>query len=159
MATNSCCADCCGREEGGVRLKICKSCMHVKYCDAMCQRNHWPKHKIDCKQRAAQLRDEALFKDPPPKEDCPICFLPMPTRLICCISLPPATISSVPIYDFAIANEELATEDTDIYYPCCGKQAFVKGACTPIVVLETLASVRFAVPTEMAKRRKSMMRK
>jgi TPR repeat protein len=27
----------------------------------------------------------------------------------------------VPIYDFAIANEELANEDTDGYYPCCSK--------------------------------------
>jgi TPR repeat protein len=27
----------------------------------------------------------------------------------------------VPIYNFAIANEELASVDTDIYYPCCGK--------------------------------------
>ena len=30
-----------------------------------------------CKQRVAELRDEALlFKDPPPKEDCPICCIP-----------------------------------------------------------------------------------
>jgi TPR repeat protein len=27
----------------------------------------------------------------------------------------------VPIYDFAKANEELAKDDTDGYYPCCGK--------------------------------------
>ena len=31
--------------------------------------------------------DEALFKDPPAKEDCPICFLPMPVNLISCASL------------------------------------------------------------------------
>jgi TPR repeat protein len=37
------------------------------------------------------------------------------------MSLPPATILSVPIYDFAIANTELAAEDMDAYYPCCGK--------------------------------------
>ena len=49
---------------------------------------------------------ETLFKDPPAKEDCPICFLPMPARLICCISLQPANISSVPIYDFAKENVE-----------------------------------------------------
>jgi hypothetical protein len=36
--------------------------------------------------------DEVLFKDPPAKEDCPICFLPMPVRLLSCISLPDATI-------------------------------------------------------------------
>jgi len=113
------CAEC--GEEGGVSLKTCKACMLVRYCNAACQKKHWATHKKACKQRVAELRDEALFKDPPPKEDCQICFLPMPIRLICCISLPPATISSVPIYDFAEANEELATKGTAEYYPCCGK--------------------------------------
>jgi hypothetical protein len=101
--------------------------MQVKYCNAACQKNHWPTHKTACKLRAAELRDEALFKDPPPMEDCPICFLPMPNKLICCMSLPPATILSVPISDFAIANEELADEGTEVYYECCGKS--VCGGC------------------------------
>jgi hypothetical protein len=66
------------------------------------------------------MNDEALFKDPPAKEDCPICFLPMPTNLICYASVPPATISSVPINDFADANEEsvltkLGTEQYVLY--------------------------------------------
>jgi TPR repeat protein len=78
-------------------------------------------HKKECKLRAAELRDEALFKDPLAKEDCTICFLPMPQKLICCISLPPATLSSVPIYDFAKANEELNDEPMELYYTCCGK--------------------------------------
>jgi hypothetical protein len=113
----------CGKEEveGIVCLKACKSCMLVKYCNAECQRKHWATHKKECKRRAAELRDEALFKDPPPKEDCPICFLPMPGKLICCISLPPATIMSVPIFDFAQENEELASKATKEYYSCCGK--------------------------------------
>jgi hypothetical protein len=64
---------------------------------------------------------EALFKDPPAKEDCPICFLPMPKKLICCVSLPPATRSSVPINDFADEYVELAKEAMDGYYQCCGK--------------------------------------
>ena len=121
-ATAHCCAG-CGKAEGGglVSLKVCKSCMLAKYCNAACQRKHWPTHKADCKIQAAKIRDEALFKEPPPKEDCPICFLPLPSRLICCVSLPPATISSVPIYDFAGANEELADEATEDCYPCCGK--------------------------------------
>ena len=38
-------------------------------------------------------------------------------RLICCVSLPDATLLSVLIYEFAIANEELAIEE---YFPCCG---------------------------------------
>jgi hypothetical protein len=100
---------------------MCKPCMSVKYCNAICQRNHWPKHKKNCKLRAAELRDEMLFKDPPAKEDCPICFLPMPVKLLSFASLLDATVSSVPIYDYAMANEELAKMDTAIYYLCCGK--------------------------------------
>jgi hypothetical protein len=105
----------------GISLKACKSCMLVKYCNAKCQRNDWPKHKKVCKLRAAELRDEALFKDPPAKEDCPICFLPMPHKLVACISLPPATLMSVPIYDYVEANEELENIGTEKYFPCCGK--------------------------------------
>ena len=45
----------------------------------------------------------------------------MPAKLISCISLPPATIMSVPINDFAMANEELAKKSTEAYFPCCGK--------------------------------------
>ena len=117
--TTSCCAEC--DADGGASLKACITCRLVKYCNAKCQHKHWPKHKKTCKQRATELRDEVLFKDPPPKEDCSICFLPMPILLISCATLPPATILSVPIYDFAIANEELATEPMETYYPCCGK--------------------------------------
>ena len=117
---NACCAD-CGKDGGGVSLKACKSCMLVRYCNADCQKNHWAEHKRDCKRRVAELRDAALFKDPPVKKDCPICFIPMPTRLISCVSLPNATISSVPIYDFAVANVELTKREMEQYYPCCGK--------------------------------------
>jgi TPR repeat protein len=45
----------------------------------------------------------------------------MPILLISCATLPPVTISSIPIYVFAKANEMLAKEDTEEYYPCCGK--------------------------------------
>jgi len=45
----------------------------------------------------------------------------MPAKLISCISLPPATLSSFPIYDFAIANVELYKREMGQYYPCCGK--------------------------------------
>ena len=80
------------------------------------------------------MRDEALFRDPPPKEDCPICFLPMPERLFSCASLPPATRLSVPIYDFAEVYENEAMTE---YYVCCGKRPFVKDACTPSVRLDS----------------------
>ena len=101
--------------------------MLVRYCNANCQKNHWPTHKIECKQRATEIHDEALFKDPPAKEDCPICFLPMPAKLIACMTLPPATISSVPIYDYVAANEGLANMGTEQYFPCCGKS--ISGGC------------------------------
>jgi TPR repeat protein len=125
-----CCAE-CGKEEdeGGVvnNLKACKGCMLVKYCNVTCQKKHWSTHKSACKKHAAELRDEALFKDPPPKEDCPICCLPMPVLLISFVSLPPATISSVPINDYANANKELAKSHSDHYYSCCGKS--ICGGC------------------------------
>jgi hypothetical protein len=63
----------------------------------------------------------ALFEDPPAKEECPICFLPMPVRLMCCVSLPPATITSVPVFDFACAHRDSVNEATEEYYECCGK--------------------------------------
>jgi tetratricopeptide (TPR) repeat protein len=37
------------------------------------------------------------------------------------MSLLPATISAVPIKDYGIAHVELAAEETDGYFPCCGK--------------------------------------
>jgi TPR repeat protein len=45
----------------------------------------------------------------------------MPVKLISCISLPPATISSVPIRDYVKANKEFADKATEVYYSCCGK--------------------------------------
>ena len=38
------------------------------------------------------------------------------------MSLPPATILSVPIYDFAMANDEVKNRHTEFYYPCCGER-------------------------------------
>ena len=121
----SCCADC--GAEGGVSLKMCKACMGVMYCNAVCQKKHWATHKKQCKLWAAELRDEALFKDPPPKEDCPLCFLPMPMSLISCMFLPDATISSVPIHDFSNEHVELAKMDLRRYYTCCGKSICAEG--------------------------------
>jgi len=77
----------CGKDGDG--LKLCNACKEVRYCSVACQKNHRPKHKKHCKKRAAELHDEALFREPPPKEDCPICFLPLPRQtqtsyLTCC---------------------------------------------------------------------------
>jgi hypothetical protein len=52
----------------------------------------------------------------------------MSVRFESSLSLPPATIFSVPIFDFAIANStELAKLATEQYYSCCGKS--ICGGC------------------------------
>jgi hypothetical protein len=142
---------------GDVSLKVCKACMGVKYCNAACQKNHWPTHKKECKLRAAEIRDEALFKDPPAKEDCPICFLPMPSRLSSCASLPPATISSVPIYDYAGANEELLQKGIKEYYACCGK--YICKGCEYSFLRSGNMKCPFCNSDEIAKRLNSRMKK
>ena len=72
---------CCGKE--GSDLNICNKCDLVVYCNAACKKKHRPKHKKKCERRAAEieaeLHDIQLFKLPPKKEDCSICFLPLPS--------------------------------------------------------------------------------
>eukprot|EP00984_Skeletonema_dohrnii_P028594 scaffold18651_cov70-Skeletonema_dohrnii-CCMP3373.AAC.1 len=59
-----CCA-CCGIAEGDdIKLKTCTACKSARYCSVKCQKDHRPKHKGECKKRAAELRDELLFKQP-----------------------------------------------------------------------------------------------
>lgn len=136
----------CGKS--GDNLKACMACHLVKYCNRECQNFHRPKHKKECRKRAAELKhaggdntsnsivneisegisnasisdsasgstdkktstsyeqnnedfskvisDDELFKDPPPKEECPICMQPMP-------------------YEFGICGVEVT------YQTCCGK--------------------------------------
>ena len=49
-------------------------------CSGKCQDDHRPQHKQACEKRAAELRDEILFKQPESSYlgDCPICCLPLP---------------------------------------------------------------------------------
>ncbi len=59
------CASSCGTAEkvGDIKkLKTCTACKTVQYCSIKCQREHRPHHKRECKKRAAELRDEILFK-------------------------------------------------------------------------------------------------
>ena len=46
----------CGK--GGEDLKQCTACKVAKYCNATCQKAHWPQHKKECKEkkRAAELK-------------------------------------------------------------------------------------------------------
>ena len=59
-------------------MNSCNKCDLVKYCNAACKKKHRHKHKKKCEKRVAELYDEKLFREPPPREDCPICFLPLP---------------------------------------------------------------------------------
>ena len=91
----SVCAN-CGKGEGeSGNLKSCTACKLVKYCSRDCQIAHRPQHKKECRKRAAELHDEKLFTQPT-AEDCPICFLRIPSlgsgsiyqsccgKVICC---------------------------------------------------------------------------
>jgi len=77
----------CEKEGGSDNMNTCNKCNKVKYCNAACKKKHRHKHKKECEEycrlaaeRAAELHDEELFKQPPLEHgDCPICFLRMPT--------------------------------------------------------------------------------
>ena len=77
---DTCCASCGTAEGDEIKLMKCNGCHLVRYCGVKCQREHRPQHKRACKERAAELRDEILFKQPESSHlgDCPICCLPMP---------------------------------------------------------------------------------
>eukprot|EP00984_Skeletonema_dohrnii_P015213 scaffold6528_cov67-Skeletonema_dohrnii-CCMP3373.AAC.1 len=59
-----CCASCGTEEVDGVKLKKCTACKSVRYCSVKCQKDHRSKHKRACKKRAAEFRDEIVFKQP-----------------------------------------------------------------------------------------------
>ena len=75
----SICANCGKGEEASTNLRACAACNLVKYCSRDCQIAHRPQHKKACKKRAKELHDKKLFKQPPPEEDCPICFQRLPS--------------------------------------------------------------------------------
>eukprot|EP00985_Skeletonema_marinoi_P032270 scaffold39086_cov169-Skeletonema_marinoi.AAC.1 len=81
--TTSCCASCGIAEVDDIKLKECSDCDLVRYCSDACQKNHKSQHEEACKTRAAELRDELLFKQPESSHlgDCPICCLPLPLDL------------------------------------------------------------------------------
>ena len=95
MSNMSKCAN-CGKEGNSNDMNACNKCQSVKYCNAECKKKHRKKHKLDCgllcERRAAELYDEQLFKDPPPRDECPICMLTL-----------------------------LYGNNTETFKPCCGK--------------------------------------
>ena len=84
----SCCASCGTSEgDGGIQLKDCTACGSVQYCSDACQELHLPEHAGKCRKRAAELRDELLFRQPESSHrgDCPICQLPFPLDINKCV--------------------------------------------------------------------------
>ena len=81
--STSCCASCGIAEIDDVKLKDCDYCDIVRYCSDECMEEHKSEHKDACEQRAAELRDELLFKQPESSHwgDCPICCLPFPVNM------------------------------------------------------------------------------
>ena len=100
------CVNCGKGEESSGSLKSCTACQMVRYCNRDCQIAHRPQHKKECRKRAAELHDEKLFKQPPPKEDCPICMLRLPTLITtgsaymnCCGKVICSGCACAPVYD------------------------------------------------------------
>ena len=73
------CASCGVSGVDNVKLMKCNGCYLVRYCGIECQRDHWRQHKRACKKRAAELRDELLFKQPESTHlgECPLCMIPL----------------------------------------------------------------------------------
>ena len=76
----SCCASCGKAEIDDIKLVSCDDCDLVKYCSDDCKESHKSEHEEACNKRAAELRDEILFKQPEGSHwgDCPICMIPLP---------------------------------------------------------------------------------
>ena len=76
------CASCGSAEVDDIKLKPCDGCDLVNYCSDDCQNNHKSEHEAACKERAAELRDDILFKQPESTHigDCPICCVPLPIQ-------------------------------------------------------------------------------
>ncbi len=108
-----CCASCGKLELDDIKLMECADCKSVRYCSDACQQDHRPEHEAVCKERAAELRDEILFKQPKSSHlgDCPICSLPMPievektTSYSCCSKL---VCMGCGVFDFERQSRENA---------------------------------------------------
>eukprot|EP00984_Skeletonema_dohrnii_P029170 scaffold19562_cov128-Skeletonema_dohrnii-CCMP3373.AAC.2 len=78
-AADICCASCGIGGVDDVKLKKCDACDLVQYCSDNCKQDHRSQHEQSCKKRAAELREELLFRQPESTHvgDCPICCLPL----------------------------------------------------------------------------------
>src|SRR5210317_1141183 len=80
-ASDEVCASCGTAAIDDIKLKVCDGgCDLVKYCSDGCRELHRPEHIGVCKKRAAEIRDDKLFRQPDESHlgECPICCLPLP---------------------------------------------------------------------------------
>ena len=128
-ADNTSCESCacCGIAEiDDIKLVPCDDCDLVKYCSDECQENHRSEHEEECKKRAAELRDELLFKQPEGTHwgDCPICSLPLPfdkskiTSMSCCFKF----VCDGCVYANRKREREMRLQHT---CPFCREPAFI----------------------------------
>jgi len=121
-AAVSICAN-CGKEDAN---NVCNKCKQVRYCNAVCKKVHKKKHKKDCEELirlatekhneelkiaaeyATKLHEEKLFQQPQPADDCPICFLRIPS--------------------LQTVLQTGARYTGSRYYECCGK-VICSGCC------------------------------
>eukprot|EP00984_Skeletonema_dohrnii_P027559 scaffold17118_cov77-Skeletonema_dohrnii-CCMP3373.AAC.3 len=90
VAADISCASCGIAEVDDIKLMECDDCDLVRYCSDKCKEDHRPNHEAMCKERAAELRDEILFRQPESTHvgDCPICCLSLPLDIKKCVSFP-----------------------------------------------------------------------
>jgi hypothetical protein len=77
------CGAACGDSDDGVgsSLKACTGCNLVKYCNRSCHVAPRTAHEQAFKKCLAELFDKKLFKQPPPNEECHICYLRLPIEV------------------------------------------------------------------------------
>ena len=117
-STDDITAQCAACGKGGDSMKTCTACKLVKYCGVDCQQAHRPQHKKECKKRAAELYDEALFRKPPRQEECPICFLELP--ILASLQQYKSCCGKILCYGCSIASAEQSDESP---CPFCRKPA------------------------------------
>ena len=80
LDASCCCASCGIAELDDIKLVPCDGCDLVRYCSDACREDHKADHEEACKKRAADLREEILFRQPEctHRGDCPICTVPIP---------------------------------------------------------------------------------
>ena len=122
---SQCCASCGVAAIDEIKLMECGDCDLVRYCSDECQQDHKLKHEEECEKRAAELRDELLFKQPESRHlgDCPICFLPLPIDAQKCAIRPCCSKTICNGCRFAHDELESSSKDKDRKCPFCREPA------------------------------------